>query len=90
MDKLTFNTDGTIQRVVPTRKGIDPVDTSDLIKKTTAVQTVGYKTGKVERVVYYAIDGTSLGTVKPVAGGLYIQREIMTDGSSHTRKIVVK
>lgn len=90
VDKLTFNTDGTIQRVVPTRKGIDPVDTSDLIKKTTAVQTVGYKTGKVERVVYYAIDGTSLGTVKPVAGGLYIQREIMTDGSSHTRKIVVK
>lgn len=87
VDKLSFNADGTIQRTIPTRNGIDPVDVSgflDGIKDVTSVS------GNVKRVTYYTIDGRNLGTVLPATKGLYIRQEVKDNGTSSSKKIVVK
>lgn len=90
VDKLEFNADGAIKQTTPTRKGIDPIDTTDLIEGTTAVKGVDVVNSCVAKVVYYTMDGHNLGTKAPVANGFYIRQEIMDDGTSRTMKIVVK
>ena len=90
VDKLEFNADGTIKQTTPTRKGIDPIDTTDLIEGTTAVKGVDVVNSGVAKVVYYTMDGHNLGTKAPVANGFYIRQEIMDNGTSRTMKIVVK
>lgn len=90
VDKLEFNADGTIKQTTPTRKGIDPVDTSGFIGEITAVKGVEVQNGNVAKVVYYTIDGQKLGSKAPVANGLYIRQEIMDNGTSRTMKMMVK
>ena len=89
-DKLTFNADGTIARITPTRRGIDPVDTSELIDNTTAIQVTPAQGGKVASVRYFSTTGATLDSSKPKMPGLYIRQEIMEDGQSRNMKILVK
>ena len=89
-DKLTFNADGTIARITPTRRGIDPVDTSELIDNTTAIQVTPAQGGKVASVRYFSTTGATLDSSKPKMPGLYIRQEIMEDGQARNMKILVK
>lgn len=90
VDKLAFNADGTIKRTIPTRKGIDPIDTTDLINGTTAVKGISTSDSKLAHSIYYSVEGKMLGNSKPTANGIYVRQEIMTDGSSRAMKVMVK
>lgn len=86
IDRLTFNADGTISRIQPTREGIQPVDINveDMLAGIRQPSAQREMTG----VGYFTIDGRSLGTKAPTARGLYIRREQMADGSVRAMKIV--
>ena len=90
VDKLTFNADGTIARITPTRRGIDPVDTSELIDNTTAIRETPAQGGKVASVRYFSTTGAALDSSKPKMPGLYIRQEIMENGQARNMKILVK
>ena len=89
-DKLTFNADGTIARITPTRRGIDPVDTSELIDSTTSVRGITAHDGKVARVRYFTPTGASVNGSRPKTPGLYIRQEIMEDGKARSMKMLMK
>lgn len=89
-DKLTFNADGTIARITPTRRGIDPVDTSELIDSTTSVRGITAHDGKVARVRYFTPTGASVNGSQPKTPGLYIRQEIMEDGKARSMKMLMK
>ena len=95
VDKLTFNADGTIQRVTPTNKGIQPVsieNLDDIISgiSPSALPDKASETGALAAATYFATDGTALGSKAPVKPGLSLRREQLTDGHSRTLKILVK
>ena len=99
VDKLTFNADGTIQRVTPTNRGIDPVsieNLDDIISGIEEIPATPHSTLHTspstlhEPPTYYLPDGTALGTNAPVKPGLYLRRESLPDGHVRTLKILVK
>ena len=88
IDRLTFNADGTIQQVQPTRRGIDPVNI-DIEKIWAGIQTIPFNDSKVQgSTTYYTIDGRSLGQKAPTRPGIYIRREVTLDGQVRSMKIV--
>ena len=93
VDKLTFDDQGRINRVTPTRQGIEPIDNRALIEAATAIALPEAGTGssanaKVTRVTYYSVDGTCLGANAPQSHGIFIRKEMRADGSSRSLKIV--
>ncbi len=91
-DRLTFNADGSIQRVTPTNKGIDPVvieNLEDLISGIEEVESNSTNEGsKAVSVTYFLPDGTSLGVNPPTRSGLYLRREVLENGQTRTLKIL--
>jgi len=87
IDKLTFAADGTINKVTPTHRGIDPVDMSDYMfhLNPAAVSEIG--SGAIQRVRYFTVDGKSLGQNAPTQRGLFIRQEILANGKSRATKI---
>ena len=96
VDRLTFNDDGTIQRVTPTNAGIKPVTIENLddiisgIHDISNDQTAKQSNGQTTGSTYFYADGTALGTQAPTHRGLYLRREQLPDGNSRTLKILVK
>ena len=94
IDRLTFNPDGTIQRVTPTRRGITPVsiDTEQHVAgiHTPLLREGGDRGGSdpSSKPTYYTLSGRSLGHKAPTAPGIYIRREVTSDGQVRTMKIV--
>ncbi|HKJ40693.1 MAG TPA: family 43 glycosylhydrolase [Sunxiuqinia sp.] len=94
IDRLQFNDDGTIQTIVPTNRGIEPVNvksgtstgTSELIFKPEAHH------GKVVKSEYYNLAGqqVSLNKIRaPGIGGVFIVVNHFQDGSIESKKIVL-
>lgn len=80
IDRLYFNTDGTIKQVVPTQKGIDPVSVDGSYTGIEEIPADQNRT--VKRVVYYNVDGIVLGNdVESLPQGAYIRQNIYSDGS---------
>ena len=95
VDRLTFNADGTIRRVTPTNRGIDPVVIPNVEEMITGIHGIGQPesanwTGEATGVAYYTADGTRLGTQAPHQPGLYLRREVLPTGEVRTLKMVVK
>ena len=88
VDKLTFAADGSIVKVTPTRHGIDPVNTDSLINSITAIADVTDKGAQTTSVTYYTVDGINLGSKAPAASGLYIRRELLSNGKVRSLKIL--
>ncbi len=93
VEKLTFDDNGRINPVTPTREGISPVDNSALIDAATAISlpqdgTAGNGTAQVTGVTYYSVDGTCLGTSAPQTHGIYVRKEMRADGTTRSLKIV--
>lgn len=87
-DKLTFNADGSIVQVTPTRRGVDAVNIkalSDSLHTSIGGVMVEPITAKVR---YCRIDGTSLGANAPMQDGIYIREEILTNGQRRCLKMV--
>jgi beta-xylosidase len=90
IDKMTFDAEGRINRVTPTREGIDPVVIDNVQQLITGVQlTEQTAVQPALRVDYYTIDGKALGTTAPVRKGIYVRREILANGRVRSMKIVI-
>ena len=87
-DKLTFAADGTINRVTPTRQGINPVAIPDVEELITGVHAVPGTESTAVRTSYYTLGGVSLGTAAPTKRGIYIRREELSNGQVRSMKIV--
>ena len=94
IDRLTFDEKGLIQRVTPTHKGIDPVTVNPvldtIINGPSGINVPAYDTSAVSRVMYYRLDGTSIGSQPPTLPGIYIRKEQLIDGQSRTLKMLVR
>lgn len=88
VDKLTFNADGTIHPVTPTREGIAPVVIDGLEQKITAIRDVNAGSAEAVRVTYYTLDGVNLGAMQPSRRGLYIRQEVLSNGQVRALKIL--
>lgn len=87
---MTFDAEGRINRVTPTREGIDPVVIDNVQQLITGVQlTEQTAVQPALRVDYYTIDGKALGTTAPVRKGIYVRREILANGRVRSMKIVI-
>jgi hypothetical protein len=89
-DKLTFDKVGNINQVTPTRTGITPVNVEQLRDSlaTSVNATEIPSSTKLVRVLYYNVDGVSLGSNAPVSNGIYVRQEQFADGTLRTIKIV--
>ena len=96
VDRLTFNDDGTIQRVTPTNRGIDPVQIADVEGLISGIEDLQQNPATDGRqplshgVRYYSASGNSLGAQAPTRPGLYLRQESLPNGRSRVVKMVVK
>ena len=88
VDKLTFDVDGKINPVKPTRQGIDPVIINNVEKMITNVSSLDNGNERVVRVTYYNVNGTCLGSNAPANSGIFIRREMLSNGQVRSMKIV--
>lgn len=85
IDKLEFNLDGTIKRVVPTHRGISPVD----LQGTEGIDTVmtdGALKGPVS-TSFYTLNGVKLAG-EPQASGVYVRLDSDRNGHSKGGKVI--
>jgi hypothetical protein len=92
IDRLTFNENGTIKQVTPTRRGIDPVILSDT---TTSLQDTGfnrdYTLGKINKLQVFNLVGQLVSNdLSRLQNGIYVVRYFYTDGSVKVKKVVVR
>ena len=64
----------TYNLFIETPSGINDVNTDAAIVKS----------------LYFTINGAALGTARPTDAGVYIVKEIMTNGKCAARKMIVK
>jgi arabinoxylan arabinofuranohydrolase len=92
IDRLNFNTDGTIQQVTPTRRGIDPVvlpNTSTAIDNV--IQNDEKMRGKVVNYQVFNLSGLMIGAdTTSIKRGIYLIRNIYTDGSVNVEKRFIR
>lgn len=93
VDKLTFDADGKINPVTPTRQGITPVKFDRVEELISGISSPGVNNeaivqGKAVRVEYHRLDGSSLGSHAPTSRGLYVRKEVMENGQVRSMKIL--
>lgn len=92
IDRLYFNEDGTIRRVIPTRQGItEPVDMTEYItSKEEIMQDNDYAQGlTVVETSYYSLSGVALGNQLPKKNGIYLKVDKLSNGSRRVSKRAV-
>ena len=87
IDRLYFNPDGTIRKVVPTHAGPAPVNTWDIV---TNIQEPLVNSADIIASGYYSLQGICLGDLKPTATGVYVHRQIFSDGATRSHLIFVR
>lgn len=98
IDRLEFNDDGSIKKVIPTRRGIDPVSIS--LKDTTTLQRsynffntkINLQNNQIIKCYIYDLTGKVINTnLAETPPGIYIIQEIYKNGSyifyKHIKKI---
>ena len=78
IDKLEFNPDGTIKRVVPTHGGISPVD----LLGTEGIDTVMTDGASEGPVSFYTLNGLRLSG-EPRTSGVYVRLD--SDGNGRRK-----
>lgn len=85
IDRMEFNSDGTIRRVTPTHRGIDPVSLD-----ASGVKSVrSEEHGEIISTTWYDITGLRLNAT-PCRSGLYIRAERHADGSIASAKHIIR
>lgn len=90
IDRLYFNEDGTIKRVVPTHKGVDPVVASEI---NTGIESIAIEGSDAAVVVtrYFTISGMLAGSsIESMPAGIYIKQEVLSDGTTRSSKIMTR
>jgi len=88
IDKLEFNTDGSVKKVQPTVKGIAPVDLNSVPTPAPLIKSNEPK-GRVISTEYYQIDGKQVKKKSQLNKGIYIERTIYDSGTVSSRKFFV-
>ena len=93
VDKLTFDAEGKINPVTPTRQGIAPVKIDNVEELVSGIsQAEGSLPndvlGHTVRVEYLGINGCSLGNQPPIGHGIFIRKETLENGKVRSIKIV--
>jgi len=89
IDKLEFNADGTIKKVQPTIKGIDPIDLESILNSVQGVKT-GTWQGEAFPKQYYRIDGKRVEKNETLNRGIYIELSLYENGMANSRKFLVR
>jgi len=88
IDRLNFNSDGTIIPVIPTREGIDPVILDHVQDALSVSEVDNPKNLKLKERKVYNFSGQFLGNdIKSLKNGLYIIKDSFENGLISTRKI---
>jgi Beta-xylosidase len=93
IDQLTFNPDGTIKQVTPTRKGINPVVISDQTHTATndGIKNEGHASGAIYKQQVYNLLGQLVGNdISKMDSGIYLVRYYYTNGSVSIKKVIVR
>jgi hypothetical protein len=89
IDKLEFNADGTVKKVQPTLKGINPVDLQSILNSVKGIRA---KT-KQEKAIskkYYRVDGKRVDKNETRNRGIYIELSLYANGMADSRKFIVR
>lgn len=89
IDRLEFNEDGTIKRVKPTHRGIDPVDVNSYMDNHMSDEksiVSDNMDASVVNTVYFKVDGTV--AQNPTEHGFYIRTQTMSNGTSRSTRII--
>lgn len=89
IDRLEFNDDGTIRKVVPTHRGIDPVNNGSSAIDDVTSDSVGGNS-HVVKSFFYNVSGIFVGNRVPTETGLYIRKDVFANGRSTATKFVVR
>jgi hypothetical protein len=91
IDRMEFNADGTIKRIYPTNKGIDPVDITDIVSDLGEIKNVAVDAaeGTVLSTRYYNTSGVLMGTKAPATRGIYVKVERLSNGEVRTSKVTL-
>lgn len=85
IDKLEFNSDGTIKPVVPTLEGIQPIKLEVIPDTTTRTKKVNFNS-PVTRTEIYSLTGIQIKLKDFVKNGIYILKKTHLDGTISTEK----
>lgn len=83
IDRMEFNADGTIKRVTPTHRGIDPVSLDE--SGVNGVMSDSH--GEIISTEWYDITGLRISHA-PSRNGLYIRTDRYADGSVRSTKLI--
>lgn len=89
IDRLSFNEDGTIRRVTPTHRGVDPVDPLDPNYSGVGEIAAEDPEGVVTQVRYYTVSGIFFGEdEQKLPQGLYIRESRYSNGKVRSDKVM--
>lgn len=90
VDKLSFNADGTIAQVQPTRVGVSPVSIGSIEDYVTAIRDVNAADASAQPVAtrFYNLQGQFVGTASPFASGIYVRQQTFSDGTVRSSKVL--
>ncbi|TDD94222.1 family 43 glycosylhydrolase [Flavobacterium cellulosilyticum] len=90
IDRLNFNNDGSIIKITPTKRGIDPVILDHISTKSLSVSDVNHiKDSELIKEEIYSLTGAYFGNnIKKLKNGIYIIRSVYENGSVSVRKIL--
>lgn len=83
IDRMEFNADGTIKRVTPTHRGIDPVS----LDESGVKGVMSDSHGEIVSTEWYDITGLRISQA-PGRNGLYIRTDRYADGSVRSTKLI--
>src|SRR3989339_23331 len=90
IDKLEFNADGSVKKVIPTVQGIAPVKVGEItIGVHEEMNPNEKKNGKVISTEYYQIDGKQVKKNDRLNRGIYIERTLYDNGTASSRKLFI-
>ena len=89
IDKMEFNTDGSIKKIQPTVQGISPVHVDQLPNDLPYVVNPGIIRGNVLSTDYFQMDGAKLKKNERLNKGIYLERVNYDNGTTSSRKFIV-
>ena len=89
IDKMEFNTNGSIKKVQPTVRGITPVHADQIPNDIPYVVLPSKINGNAISTEYFRIDGVKLKKKELLNKGIYIERINYENGTISCRKFIV-
>lgn len=89
IDKLEFNTDGSVKVVQPTVQGIQPIDLQSILNASPQIP-LQRPSSTVKSTELFGTDGRKVKKNEPLRRGIYIERIVFENGTTQCRKVLMK